>query len=109
TRNGTTWTQQTKLFDTYATGAKQGSSVALSADGTTAVVGGYADSSSAGAAWVFTRSGTTWTQHGSKLVDTNATGAWQGYSVALSADGNTALVGGSHDNNNTGAAWIYIP
>jgi hypothetical protein len=36
----------------------QGSSVALSADGNTAIVGGFYDNTGAGAAWVFTRSET---------------------------------------------------
>jgi hypothetical protein len=45
-------------------------SVALSADGNTAVVGGPYDNRSIGAAWVFTRSGAVWTQQGSKLVGT---------------------------------------
>jgi hypothetical protein len=31
-----------------------------------------------------------------------------GYSVALSGDGNTALVGGLADNGDAGAAWVYI-
>ena len=91
------FTQQgPKLVGTdAAVNAQQGFSVALSADGNTAIVGGYADNSSAGAAWVFTRSGAVWTQQGSKLVGTGAVGhAWQGYSVAMSADGNTAIVGG---------------
>jgi hypothetical protein len=44
---------------------------------------------------VYTRSGGTWTQQGSKLVGSGATGAaYQGNSVALSADGNTAVLGG---------------
>ena len=52
-----------------------------------------------GAVWVFTRSGRTWTQQGPKLVGTGALGdAVQGTSVALSGDGNTALVGGPGDN-----------
>ena len=73
----------------------QGYSVALSADGNTAIVGGPNDNTAAGAAWVYTRSGGVWTQQGSKLVGTGAVGgAEQGYSVALSADGNTAMVGG---------------
>jgi hypothetical protein len=42
-------------------GAEQGISVALSADGNTAIVGG---STGTGAAWVFTRSGNVWTQQG---------------------------------------------
>jgi len=76
-------------------GAEQGISVALSGDGNTAIVGGPYDNGETGAAWVFTRSGTLWTQQGSKLIGTGAVGnASQGQSVALSADGNTAIVGG---------------
>ena len=49
------------------------------------------------------------TQQGSKLVGTGAAGpAAQGRSVSLSGDGNTAIVGGHHDNNNTGAAWVFV-
>jgi hypothetical protein len=109
TRSGGIWAQQGKLVATDAVGAaQQGSSVAVSADGNTAVVGGYKDNGSIGAAWVYTRSGTTWTQQGSKLVGTGAVGpAYQGSSVALSADGNTAVVGGYYDNNGVGAAWVY--
>ena len=57
---------------------------------------GRDDNSGTGAAWVFTRSGGVWSQQGSKLVGTGAVGAAeQGCSVAISADGNTAIVGGS--------------
>ena len=109
-RSGNTWTQQgSKLVGTGAVGnAQQGISVALSADGNTAIVGGNVDNSTQGAAWVYTRSGSTWTQQGSKLVGTgNTSAARQGYSVALSADGNTAMVGGNQDNSNQGAAWVF--
>ena len=42
-------------------------------------------------------------QQGPKLVGTGAVGlALQGYSVSLSADGNTAIVGGPTDNNIAG-------
>ena len=111
TRSGTTWTQQSKLVGTGAVAPYvfEGWSVAVSADGNTAMVGGPYDNSGNGAAWVFTRSGTTWTQQ-TKLFDTNATGAsWQGYSAALSADGSTTMVGGPGDSSNVGAAWTYIP
>jgi hypothetical protein len=110
TQSGGVWTQQgSKLFGGGAVGtAYQGYSVALSADGNTAIVGGYGDNSFAGAAWVFTRSGGVWTQQGSKLSGGGAVGtAYQGYSVALSADGNTAIVGGYGDNSNAGAAWVF--
>ena len=48
------------------------------------------------------------TQQGSKLVGTGAIGtAGQGFSVALSGDGNTAIVGGEGDDSGAGAAWVY--
>jgi hypothetical protein len=31
----------------------------------------------------------------------------QGYSIALSADGNTLAVGGQQDDNNMGATWVF--
>jgi antibiotic biosynthesis monooxygenase (ABM) superfamily enzyme len=107
---GGTWSQQgAKLVSTSAVGpAYQGYSVALSADGNTAIVGGANDDNAVGAVWVYTRSGDTWTQQGGKLIATDAAGhAHQGYSVSLSNDGNTALVGGAFDAGNTGAAWIW--
>ena len=62
----------------------------------------------AGAAWVFTRSGSTWTQQGAKLTGGEENGAAMfGTSVALSSDGNTALIGGHADNGAVGAAWVF--
>ncbi len=107
TRVGGVWTQQgTKLVGTGVDGswAALGWSIALSADGNTAIVGGPEDHERDGAAWVFVRSGTAWTQQGGKLVGTGAmSGAGQGSSVALSADGNTAIVGSSRGN----AVWVF--
>jgi hypothetical protein len=113
-RSGSAWTQQgSKLVGSGAVnnpdGTGQGFSVALSADGNILVVGGYLDNSVSGAAWVFTRSGSVWTQQGSKLVGATDTGpAFQGFSVALSADGNTLSVGGPQDNSGVGAAWVFV-
>jgi hypothetical protein len=110
TRTNGVWTPQgSKLVGTGATGdAKQGTSVALSADGNTAIIGAPADNGSTGAAWVFTRSNGAWMQQGPKLIGSGAVGlAQQGTAVSLSADGNTAIVGGPTDTNNTGASWIF--
>ncbi len=85
-----------------------GGSAAISADGNTAIVGGLNDSESKGAVWVYTRTGRSWAQQGSKLTGTgSAAGSTFGASVALSGDGNTALVGGWGDSKNTGAAWVF--
>ncbi len=111
TRSGSTWTQQgPKLTGGEESGAGHFGccEVALSADGNTALIGGYADKSNTGAAWVFTRSGSTWSQQGPKLTGGGETGAAHfGYAVALAADGNTALIGGGKDNASAGAAWLF--
>jgi uncharacterized protein (TIGR03437 family) len=108
-RSGNNWFQQgSKLVGSGAAGsAHQGDSVALSGDGSTAIVGGHADNIG-GAAWAYTRSGSSWSQQGEKLVgaDVSAPSAL-GQSAALSADGNTAIVGGSFDDLDRGAAWVF--
>jgi len=120
TRSAGVWTQQgSKLVGTGAVGAVvasggrypgawQGQSVSLSADGNTAVIGGSIDNNWIGAAWVFRSFAGTWSREGSKLVGSDYVGQPQvGYSVALSADGRTAIVGGPGDNHFLGAAWVY--
>jgi hypothetical protein len=82
--------------------------VAVSADGTTAVVGGCLDNGGAGGAWVFARSGGAWTQQAGPLVGSGASGsAQQGWSVAISGDGSTVLAGGPADNSGVGATWVF--
>jgi hypothetical protein len=111
TQSGGGWSQQGgKLVGSGAVGgASQGSSVALSSDGNTAIIGGPSDNGGGGAAWVFTRSGGVWSQQGSKLVGGGSVGnASQGQSVALSSDGNTAIIGGPGGDNGAGAAWVFI-
>ena len=111
TRQWGSWTQQAKLVGSGVGGqygSQQGTSVALSADGDTAIVGGQADSDSIGAAWIWRRSGGTWTQQGPKLVGSGSIGeSLQGHSVTLSADGDMAMIGGYGDNNWIGAAWVF--
>ena len=109
TRSGETWNQQGKaLTGNDAVGNSSVDTVALSADGNVALIGGINDNSDVGAAWVFTRSGESWTQLGRELDARGEVGkGWLGRSVALSGDGNTALIGGPKDNANAGAAWVF--
>ncbi len=111
TRTGSEWSQQgPKLTGAGETGeGKFGTIVALSADGHTALIGGWNDDTSKGAAWVFTRTGFTWSEQGGKLTGGGETGEGRfGVSVALSADGHTALIGGLADNSTRGAAWLFV-
>jgi hypothetical protein len=108
TRSGSTWTEQEK-FKPSSTGSPSdfGHSLALSNDGDTALIGGGI--SEDGQAWVFTRSGSIWTQQ-EKLTGTNEVigdEIFTGPSVALSEDGNTALVGKYADSGFNGAAWMF--
>jgi hypothetical protein len=106
TRSGSTWTQQSEMLvgsERVSSVGPGGGSVALSSDGNTALIGFPIDNSTVGAAWVFTRSGSTWTQQGSKLTGSGEVGkGYFGWSVALSGDGNTALIGST-----TNATWVF--
>jgi hypothetical protein len=115
TRSGVSWSQQAKLLaadkDDYET---FGISVALSGDGNTALIGAYFESSGTnrnGAAYVFTRSMGGWSQQQKLLADDRASQDYFGLPVALSGDGNTALIGAAYssDNNTTenGAAYVF--
>jgi len=114
TRSGGTWMRSDRLEPGDEVGASQfGSSVALSDDGRTALVGGFSDNSGRGAAWVFVRTADGWRQQGPKLKAIDEAGAGLfGSSVDLSADGNVALIGGPGDQwagpfVTAGAAWIF--
>ena len=109
TRSGETWTQRARLTGSEEIGhAELGRRVAISSDGQTALAGGYADNDNAGAAWAFVRSGESWTQQGPKLTGAGETGPGQfGGDVALSGNGDTALIGGPTDNGAAGAVWFF--
>ncbi|HUS25488.1 MAG TPA: hypothetical protein VM369_11120, partial [Candidatus Binatia bacterium] len=104
-RSAGVWTQQQQLI---ASGGLAndffGYSVGLSGD--TALVGAYADDTAggtdAGSAYVFTRSGSVWSQQQQLLATGGLASDQFGFSVALS--GETAVVGGYMDDNAAGAA-----
>jgi hypothetical protein len=108
-RNGARWLSLRKVTGRDADGrAGFGRSVALSADGATALVGGPIDANGAGAAWLFRVTGSSWSQVGDKLTATDERGPGQfGDSVALSADGERGLVGGALDDAGRGAVWSF--
>src|SRR5439155_9698649 len=87
----------------------QGDGVAVSADGNTAIVCAPEDNNNIGAAWVFTRINGVWSQQSPKLVGSNVANSVStlGMSVALSADGTTALLGRINDDFGTGAVWVF--
>ena len=104
------WTEQAKLVasDGAAGGGYFGWSVSISDDGDAAIVGLYSDDI-AGAAYIFLRSGTSWTEK-AKLSG-HSTYDQFGSSVSMSGDGLSAIVGAfaSETNRitNAGAAYAY--
>ena len=112
TRSGSGWTQQAQLVASGGAGSDYfGCSVGLSGDGNTAVIGAYGAESSKGAAYVFTRTGSTWSPQQKLNASDGATGDQFGMSVALDNGGDTAIVGAlyasvkGHDDQ--GAAYVF--
>jgi len=116
TRSNDTWTQQA-VFSANSVGADAnrtyGRSLAISGD--IAVVGAFQDSPSPGfrpgAAYVFTRTGTNWTNQAKLFPADGANGDEFGTSVAVS--GNTALVSAPKNSSFTnsdksGATYVFV-
>jgi len=111
TRTGSTWTQQARISPPAVGGSLYfGLSVAIHGD--TVIVGDYAVDgvvNSSGAAYVFVRSGSTWTQQTVLTASDPGVGDEFGYSVAISGD--TAVIGatrGSDGAERPGSAYVYF-
>ena len=137
TRRNGAWAQQAYVKPSNSKeGADFGDAVALSNDGNTLVVGAYVEDSSAagingnqmdhsmdgaGAAYVFTRSGTTWSQQAYVKASNPGEGDQFGFAVAISGDGNTLAVsaieegskatginGDQADDSAAGTGAVYV-
>jgi hypothetical protein len=139
TRMGTTWSQQSyiKAANTGETeeGDQFGYSISLSGDGNMLVVGAIGEDSAAtgvngkqddnsaqgaGAAYVFARSGGTWSQQAYLKAANAGANFLFGYSVAFSGDGSTIAVGsfdeggssreinGPYDRRAAGTGAVYV-
>ena len=147
-RTGNTWAQQAYLKasntgraavpgnpEDWGDGDQFGFSLALSGDGNTVSVGAISEDStaaginniqtddsqnSAGAVYVFTRTGAIWAQQAYVKAANSEGGDLFGYNIGLSADGNTMAVAGYDedgsprvpngipDNLRGGAGTIYV-
>src|SRR3990172_318528 len=145
-RTGTTWSQQAYIKasntgrkstseEEFDDGDQFGTALAISGDGNTLAVGAISEDSgatgpnanqnddsqlSAGAVYIFTRGGTTWSQQTYLKPPQIDAGDLFGFSLALSLDGNvlaggdyeedgsSTVVNGPPDNNLGGAGAIYV-
>ena len=137
-RSGTTWTQEAYIKASNTNGSDYfGISVSISGDGTKVAVGAIGEDSNAvgisgneadnsvsnsGAVYVFTRSGTTWSQNVYMKASNTGLGDSFGNQVSLNSDGSRLAVGaynersafkGVNANQNddtasgSGAAYIF--
>jgi len=111
TRTGTTWTQLAKLLASDGNAGDQFSTWGLALESDTAIIGAWDDDDNginSGSAYVFTRSGTTWTQQQKLTASDGAAG--DQFGVAVSLDGDTALIGAWFDdvNGTTNCGSVYV-
>ena len=112
TRAGTVWTRQQELTASDPA-ADDEFGVSVAVDGDTAIVGAYLDDDvieDSGSAYVFTRSGTTWTQSQKLTASDPANDAEFGIHVGI--DGDTAVVGAYLDDTSvagSGSAYVFVP
>jgi len=106
-RSGTNWSEQAKLSDLVSN--RFGWSVSISGD--TVLIGAYLDDGSgsdSGNAYMFVRSGTSWSEQEKLTAGDGSEGDYFGVSVSVSGD--TALIGASYDDdngNNSGSAYVF--
>jgi streptogramin lyase len=82
--------------------------MALSADGTTALIGAEGAGSGAGAAYIFHVSNEgSWATSSAPTATLTSSGGYFGSSVVLSADGTTALIGALGASSAKGAAYVF--
>ena len=109
TRSGTSWSQQAKLVESVRDAHHFGNAVSISSD--TVVVGAYKDyvpAAIAGSAYVFTRSGTTWSQQ-AKIQPSDIQANDQ-FGSSVSIEGDTVVIGGDREDtggSNAGAAYVF--
>lgn len=104
-RSGTSWTLQQRLEASDGRlNDRFGWSVAVSGD--TALIGAIGDSSSPGSAYVFTRSGSTWTEMQKLVAGDGAAGDKFGHAVSISSG--LAFVGApGHASQGAGSGSVY--
>ena len=104
--NGGEWSQRAKLTASDGdNGETFGRSVAVSGDGTALIGASQHDAPSgraAGAAYVFTHNGGSWSEETKLLANDGDFDDRFGRSVALSADGTTGIVGAFQDEDPNG-------
>ncbi|MAG35748.1 MAG: hypothetical protein CL878_05825 [Dehalococcoidia bacterium] len=104
-RTGSTWSQQAKLTASDAA-ASDRFGIAVAVSGETVVVGAPDRNASAGAVYVYVRSGATWSEQQRLVASDAASNDRFGAAVAVSGD--TAVIGSPEKNGSTGMAYAFV-
>lgn len=107
-RKGSTWTEAQEL--TASDGAQYdyyGYAVAVSRGGSTVLVSAYGHSSQAGAVYAYARDGKQWAQTDEFVGNDTVQGDAFGWSLELSRDGSTAMIGAPDQNDWAGAVYTF--
>jgi hypothetical protein len=107
TRTGTTWTQQAKLL---ASDGQPGDAFGwcVKIKGDTILIGAAGDDMLKGSVYIFTRTGTTWTEDAKLVTSDGAPDDQFGYCIDISED--TAIIGANCDDDNgfdSGSAYVF--
>lgn len=110
--NGSTWIETKLTSSDVATNDDFGFSVSASGNGNTIVVGAELDDDNdaySGSAYIYCWNDSSWIE--TKLTASDGVfGDYFGYSVCVSGDENTIIVGAMYDDDkgtDSGSAWIY--
>jgi hypothetical protein len=105
-RSGTSWSLQDTLSSSNSgTTSAEGCSVCLSQDGNTLAAGAPGYNNFDGAIQLYVRNGTSWSKQAT--LSQSMPTSHEGFSVSLSADGNTLAAGAPGYRNLEGATTIY--
>lgn len=116
-RSGTTWTEEVSLVSSNITAGDQfGRQVSINSDGSRILASSWmadpGNLTSAGAAYIYLRSGTTWTEEAILTASDKAAGDNFGSKVQISKDGTRAVIaayfGDPSGLNNAGKAYVYV-
>lgn len=103
-RSGTAWTQQATLTAPVSVASDHlGAGIDITGD--TAIVGAYGRDTERGLAWVFRRSGSTWSREATLSAPDAANMDQFGRAVAVSGD--TAFVGALGKYNYSGVVYVF--
>ena len=106
-KSGSNWTQQQQIRASNQATTKFFSVPAFNSDGTYLVVGAYSNSTGQGSIYIFTRSGSTWTQQQEITSSDIANGDYFGFSVAMNSDGTYIAVGAYGERTGVGSVYVF--